>query len=311
LYYLILALDVNSSLFSLKTPLDKAHFITYNINYKDTMSLKFLSNIIVSFILVCLLASQLPALPVPVSASNVNSTYSISNGLSLKGVKTDKYHLSFNEIIAFKTVIEEPKQEKSSPIVKYVEMVKEPFVNKPIVNIPSASPTTAPTKAPGSDWKPFVMADGNLVANFSFENSDNGWARHWEKDGDGFTLDINSQGNDDKNSIHFVSAGSDKDQYLFSQRIRMDSKYSYTWSQYINMPSAGADLNFYIDEYDVNGNWISGYKMGNITTSPFVGIKTIYYTPTTAHVSYVRLQYSVTGAQIPTEFYLDSIYFSK
>jgi hypothetical protein len=62
---------------------------------------------------------------------------------------------------------------------------------------------------------------------------------------------------------------------------------------------------FYIDEYDVNGNWISGKYLKGIR-SPFVDSLNFTYYPTSANVAGARLQIGIS-ANSGIEAYLDNV----
>ena len=117
-----------------------------------------------------------------------------------------------------------------------------------------------------------------------------------------YTLDIAGQGNEGANSIHIL--GSSATGHLFSDLISVTNT-TYTWTQYIKAPLGSGEFGFYIDEYDINGNWLSGQWKGAIF-APFTGNQTISYQPTSANVTQIGLQYYMwTGSTF--DLYLDSI----
>jgi glucose/arabinose dehydrogenase len=145
----------------------------------------------------------------------------------------------------------------------------------------------------------------NMVLNYGFENLTSGWANNWYRDNDSFSIDQNSNGNQGTNSLHLVpnfTLG-----HVFSENIELSEISSaYIWSQYIDASGSG-DFGFYIDEYDENGNWISGQWKGMLDGA-FTGFKEFVYTPTSSLVKSVGLQYYV-HANSNFMLFLDSISF--
>jgi len=77
---------------------------------------------------------------------------------------------------------------------------------------------------------------------------------------------------------------------LFSPKIAVVSTKSYSLSTYLNLKQlASGEVGFYIDEYDANGNWISGqYKTGAHTIG--AGNVAFNYTPSSVNVQKASLQ---------------------
>lgn len=167
-----------------------------------------------------------------------------------------------------------------------------------ITPTPTNTPTPTATPTPGS----------NLVQNYSFETLTSGWANFWTNDSSNYTIDINSQGNDGSNSLYLNNNTAYA--HAFSDLISVNSATNYIWAQYVKATISGTgEFGFYIDEYDTNGTWISGQWKGMIDTS-FTGIKQFAYTPTSANVAKVRLQYyAVPNSTF--ELYLDSVTLSN
>lgn len=164
---------------------------------------------------------------------------------------------------------------------------------------PTATPTVTPAPTP---------AVTNLVQNPSFETVTSGWANNWTRDGNFFTIDTTSKGNNGTNSLHLSPNATAV--HAFSALIALPSTTgTYHWTEYITTGAATGEFGFYIDEYDANGNWISGQWKGMLTT-PFTGTKDITYTPTSASVKSVRLQYYVV-ANSTFNLFLDSVVFGK
>ena len=75
----------------------------------------------------------------------------------------------------------------------------------------------------------------------------------------------------------------------------MNSTKSYSLSSYAKITQrTSGELGFYIDEYDANGNWISGqWKSARTTIS--AADSTINYTPSSASVASASLQIYITA----------------
>ncbi len=172
----------------------------------------------------------------------------------------------------------------------------------------SATITPTPTAIPSVTETPTPVASGNIVKNGSFETVSGNFPTNWTTSQAAiFALDTTSQGNNGANSIRVLSSPAAA--HLFSEQIAVDQA-TYTWSQYVKALSlSGGEFGFYIDEYDANGNWISGQWKGAIY-APFTQIATFGYTPTSANVKKVGLQLYIT-AGTTANIFLDSVSLSK
>lgn len=215
-----------------------------------------------------------------------------------------------------KPITPTPSSKKAMPTPVKKAPIKYPISSKPTV-APVTVPTTttsnttsnnASTPTPtnpnaGGTSETFVPHNANFLLNPNFEDGLSNWAIT----GTGFSLDTNAHGNSGANSIHYAPHQSDT-AHLLSEKFIVDSALHYKWSQYLDIPGT-TDLNFYIDEYDANGNWISGQWKGKVIQG-FTGTKSLTYIPTSNIVRFVRLQYSVTPGTT-AEIYLDSVYFES
>lgn len=143
----------------------------------------------------------------------------------------------------------------------------------------------------------------NLLANSSFNN---GIADGWTTDNTAtITKDTLSNGSypDPTNSIKLTSPASGSS-HLFSPKVAVDSNTTYGLKNYLNVQAnGGGGIGFYIDEYDVNGNWVSGqYKRAE--NSVFVENLNFSYKPSSASVKTASLQVIVSGTGI--RGYLDN-----
>lgn len=169
---------------------------------------------------------------------------------------------------------------------------------------PSPTPTATATATPTATPTP---AEVNLVPNPGFELATSGWATDWERTNTDWTLDTGSHGNEGINSAHLISGSGNS--HLFSPLLTVDTTVNYLWRQYISVGAITGEFGFYIDEYDINGNWISGKWLGMIPAN-FAGTKEINYTPTSSNVNKIRLQYYKTvGTNL--DLFLDSVLFTK
>ncbi len=170
----------------------------------------------------------------------------------------------------------------------------------------SPTPTVTPTSTvtPTPTTTPVVT---NLIPNGSFETVAGGFASNWTHDtGDVTTIDTTSKGNNGANSL-FIPANTAY-AHAFSSSVSVDSTKTYTWTQYIMALAGTGEFGFYIDEYDAAGTWVSGQWKGMVNGAS-TGTKTFSYTPTSATVKSVRLQYYKTpNSTFP--IYIDSVSLS-
>ncbi len=144
---------------------------------------------------------------------------------------------------------------------------------------PSPTPTPTPTPIPGP----------NMIANSSFEEE--GLA-HWSTDNTNYvTVDSNTNGSlpYPLNSIKFNS-GNSGNVHLFGEKIPVSYGHQYDLSIFVNANSLLAgEIGFYMDEYDVNGNWISGQWFGLVAPGQIKQYSRVY-TPISAAVNQISIQ---------------------
>lgn len=153
---------------------------------------------------------------------------------------------------------------------------------------PGGTPTPPPD--PGPDPTP---TGPNLVPNGTL---DAGIAEGWTtNDPANITADSGNHGgpNNPVNAVKLLS--SDVNRHLFSPQVTVDPAKSYSLTSYLAIEQiTGGEVAFYIDEYDLNGNWISGqYKTGVSVIS--AGDVSFTYAPTSASVGKASLQIIVVG----------------
>jgi peptidoglycan/xylan/chitin deacetylase (PgdA/CDA1 family) len=171
-------------------------------------------------------------------------------------------------------------------------------------NIQFLAPGTPPPDPdPGPDPDP-TPTGPNLVPNGTF---DGGLAEGWTtNDPTNITADSGNHGgpNNPVNAVKLLS--SDINRHLFSPQVTVDPAKSYSLTSYLAIEQiTGGEVAFYIDEYDLSGNWISGqYKTGVSVIS--AGDVSFTYTPTSASVSKASLQIIVVGNS-GIQAYIDDI----
>lgn len=133
----------------------------------------------------------------------------------------------------------------------------------------------------------------NLVANGAF---DSGISTGWTTDGiSNIVADAGSNGSPANpiNSVKMTAVT--QNTHLFSPKVTLTSGKTYSLSTYVNTKQlTSGEVGFYVDEYDVNGNWTSGqYKTG--ARSAGASTVSFAYTPTSANVKSASLQIILVG----------------
>lgn len=126
----------------------------------------------------------------------------------------------------------------------------------------------------------------NLLTNGTFEGGLTGWTTDAPSM---ITLNTDGNGGITKQNSVYVSSSTSKNNHLFASPVTVSSSKNYTISSYVKLLANNDELGFYIDEYDANGNWISGkYVYGYRST----GSQTISfaYTPSSNLVTSASLQ---------------------
>jgi len=148
-------------------------------------------------------------------------------------------------------------------------------------------------------------APTNLVANGTF---DGGITGGWTTDSPAtIRADAGSNGspNNPVNSIALTAGGSAGNTHLFSPKVPVSSAHSYAVNAYLNVKAlTSGEVGFYVDEYDANGNWISGKYMTGVRS---VGIGTVgfTYTPSSSNVKAASLQVILVGNSGVTAYFDD------
>jgi len=148
-----------------------------------------------------------------------------------------------------------------------------------------------------------VQSDTNLLSNGTFNS---GIASGWTTDDAAdVTADAGSNGSypDPTNAVKLASPASGS-AHLFSPKINVDPYATYMFKNFLNLQAiTSGQVAFYVDEYDLNGNWISGQYLKQ-ETSAFVENMNFTYTPSSVAVSKASLQVIAGGSGLTA--YLDN-----
>src|SRR5690606_39006649 len=125
---------------------------------------------------------------------------------------------------------------------------------------PSPAPTPTPTPTPNPAYP-------NLIINPQFSEVTSGWASNWTRDNTESVGIISEQGN---SKLRFANT-TNSAVHTFSQKIVLPStNASYIWKQQVESQHTSGEFGFYIDEYNAQGEWISGQWLG-LTPYGFTG----------------------------------------
>lgn len=140
----------------------------------------------------------------------------------------------------------------------------------------------------------------DLLTNGDFAH---GIADGWTTDSANITADAGNNGRYPE-PTHAVSlktaVGATSEGHLFSPKVAVTFGNTYVLKNYVHMISGGS-VNFYIDEYDANGQWISGkdpaagLAYSSVATGVNVSDINFTYTPSSANVAKASLQVIVRG----------------
>lgn len=149
-----------------------------------------------------------------------------------------------------------------------------------------------------------VAGDTNLLAGGGF---DTGLVNGWTTDNSAVVKhDTSSQGSfpGPQSSISMVAAT--KSVHLFSPQVAVSSDKTYIIKSYLNLQRIySGEVTYYIDEYDANGNWISGqYKLGERNSD--VENVNLSYAPTSTDVKKASFQIAIS-ANSGIRAYVDNV----
>ncbi len=149
-----------------------------------------------------------------------------------------------------------------------------------------------------------VSSDTNLLPNGSFAGGiTGGWTTDNPTD---VTADSGNNGSypEATHSVKVTTPAGGANVHLFSPQVAVNSSTTYMFKNFLNLQAitSGA-VAYYVDEYDANGNWISGQYLKQ-ETGPFVEDMNFTYKPSSPSVSKASLQIIASGSGITA--YLDS-----
>lgn len=154
-----------------------------------------------------------------------------------------------------------------------------------------------------------VTSGNNLLPNSNFASGiADGWTTDAAKT---ITLDTADNGSypDPTDSIKMVSTSSAT--HLFSPKVAVTPGVTYILKDFLNVQQlTSGEVGFYIDEYNANGQWISGQWKAQ-ENSEFVEDMNFAYTPSSSAVSYASLQVVVTGNPGITAYLANSQWFAS
>ncbi|HSE61249.1 MAG TPA: polysaccharide deacetylase family protein [Candidatus Saccharimonadales bacterium] len=157
--------------------------------------------------------------------------------------------------------------------------------------------------APGTVVVTPPVEPTNMVANGTF---DAGLANGWTTNSASITADSGNNGSpaNATNSIKMVATAQER--HLFGPQISVSSANSYNVTTWLNITArTGGAIAFYIDEYDANGNWISGQYKSEVTATG-AGDRSLTYQPSSANVAKASLQV-IISANSGITAYVDNV----
>jgi peptidoglycan/xylan/chitin deacetylase (PgdA/CDA1 family) len=137
----------------------------------------------------------------------------------------------------------------------------------------------------------------SILDNSSFTNG----LTNWTTDQPTFVL-ADAAGNGSypsyEKSIKFT--GSAVSSHIFSDRKGVDPTTTYYVDAFVNASAlTSGEFGYYVDEYDVNGAWISGKWLGLVNPGQ-VNQFSVSYTPTSISVASISLQGYLTAGSVGT-----------
>lgn len=149
-----------------------------------------------------------------------------------------------------------------------------------------------------------VTNSTNMFANGGFTNGiTNGWTTDTPQ---GVVADTAGNGSfpNAANAVKFTSLNTSA--HLFSPQVAVNRSTKYLFKNYLTVRQiSSGEVGFYIDEYDVSGNWVSGQWKGSEPTR-FTESFNFAYQPTSAAVTQARLQIYASGNSGITA-YIDNV----
>jgi peptidoglycan/xylan/chitin deacetylase (PgdA/CDA1 family) len=157
-----------------------------------------------------------------------------------------------------------------------------------------------------------VTSSTNMFANGNFSA---GIADGWTTDSPAnVTLDTGNNGSypSPTDSIKFVATN--KEIHLFSPKVAVTPGTTYVMKNFLNVASISAltsgEVGFYVDEYNANGQWVSGQWLKSENSS-FVEDMNFTYKPSSPAVTSASLQVLVTANSGITAYLANSQMFPE
>ncbi len=149
---------------------------------------------------------------------------------------------------------------------------------------PTATATVVPTPSP---------VGTNLVRNSNMGAAENGFALYWKADDASVIYDTNSKGCSGAESIIMKANNTVNVHLVNTKLIAVDSTKTYDFGTCVIVGTGTGEFGYYLDEYDANGNWISGQWLGAAAAGTH--IDWFVYTPSSSAVKYTGIQYYKTA----------------
>jgi peptidoglycan/xylan/chitin deacetylase (PgdA/CDA1 family) len=245
----------------------------------------------------------------PLVSVNPSTTYLYKNFVNVTARTTGDVEFYIDEYDANGNWIS--GQYKKAEASAFVENLN--FTYKPTsITVAKASLQITNTASSGitaylDNVQMFALTTAPAPTPASTETFDSGIANGWKADNTtALTADNTSHGspNNVVNSVKFTAGTTDA--HLFGPVTAVTPTQTYNITSYLNLQTLSSnEVAFYIDEYDANGNWVSGqYKFGART----IGARdvTFAYKPSSASVAKASYQF-ILPANSGATGYLDDI----
>lgn len=148
-----------------------------------------------------------------------------------------------------------------------------------------------------------VTGAANKLPNASFNS---GIGEGWHTDAaENVSADAGSNGSypDPMRSVKLASGTTPS--HLFSPQVAVTPGTNYLYKTFLNVSTlTSGEVAFYVDEYDADGDWVSG-QYRNRENSRWVEALNFTYTPSSTNVANASLQVVVEGSGITA--YLDNV----
>jgi peptidoglycan/xylan/chitin deacetylase (PgdA/CDA1 family) len=278
-----------------------------NGSYPDpTNSVKFVAN------------GQAGRLYSPEIAVNANTQYMLKTFLNVQSLTSGDVEFYIDEYDSNGNWISgQYKGAETSSFVEDYNFAYTPSsqaVAKADIQITVAPNSGITAYVDNAQWFPLTATatpPTDLLPNSTFDTGiTDGWTTDDPAD---ITADSGNNGSpsDPVNSVKLVSSTTTKNGHLFSPAVAVDPTKTYSMTDYLNIKSLNNGVvAFYIDEYDANGNWISGqYK----TDTHTLGSQTVsfQYKPSSASVAKASLQVIVVGNSGTVAYLDDSNWYAN